>query len=276
MWISSSGSFSNILRNDKSIEEQCAPGSQYAEMKENIAIMDSIFDDSRGLEEDLEVFRGVGDGFLSMLFQKIGLAPSEYAKKDGSLDYRKIDKEGQMQKLVGVVYTDQCYVSTTTNRGYAASWASDAEHYNAAVSEVMAAHNMTNISGSEYFVPGSAANEERIKIEGEINQKLETSKAGAHMMIMQVPAKTKGIFMDAMGSGKDVRDYRAAAAQNELTLDRGLLYKIDGVSGSAGNYQFQVSVIGQGPKKAGAKYDPKTETHERLKQPAMATGIQDV
>ena len=99
------------------------------------------------------------------------------------------------------------------------------------------------------------------------------SQAGGHMMIMNVPAGTKGVFADAMGSQVKDPTKLFGAPQNEITLDRGLLYKITDVSGSAGSYQLYVTVVGSGSKKAAKRYDPKADKNAT---PALDTGIQDV
>lgn len=92
-------------------------------------------------------------------------------------------------------------------------------------------------------------------------------------MIMNLPAGTKGIFSDAMGSTSKDSSKQVGAPQNEITLDRGLIYKITDVSGSAGSYQLYVTVVGSGAKKEAKRYDPKTDTRARA---AFDTGIQDV
>ena len=56
-----------------------------------------------------------------------------------------------------------------------------------------------------------------------------------------------------MGSSQKDSSKMVGAPQNEVTLDRGLIYKITNVSGSNGNYRLYVTVVGQGQKKEAKK-----------------------
>lgn len=275
-WITSSGMYSEVLRSDESFEEMKAKKENKGDkaqvdfMSEMVGVMDSIFEDNAGLEENLETYRGVGDPFISYLFQQRGLSPKDYQKKDGHLDYAKIDKKGLLKKLIGMTYRDGCFVSTTTNRGYAAMWANQEAFREANDVRRQVLENTGMQEGSQ----------EREALERYADAVLlehaETAGKGGHMMIMNLPAGTKAVFADAMGSSQKDSSKMVGAPQNEVTLDRGLIYKITNVSGSNGNYRLYVTVVGQGQKKEAKKYDRSKETNAKGSAPAFESGIEDV
>ncbi|MBS6398022.1 MAG: hypothetical protein KH452_12905 [Clostridiales bacterium] len=274
-YIMNVGGYSSVLRTDKTFdelkaEEQDANKRATIEHYEKqVGVMDSVFEDNAGLEEALQVFRGVGNGFLQYLFSQKGLSPKAYTKKDGSLDYDKIDKKGLLKSLIGMTYQDKCFVSTSTNRGYAAMWANMGDFQAAKAEREQVLAESQTAQGSQ-----ERAELERYSEAVALNQ--AEAGTGGHMMIMDVPARTKAIFTDAMGSGnQDETALLSGAPQNEITLDRGLLYKITDVKGSGGSYQLYVSVVGQGAKKEAPKYDRAAEQGP-MAAPAFTSGIKDV
>ena len=277
MWIVNSGGFSSVLRNNDSFDELKRKAKDEREkqeighMEEQVGIMDSIFEDNAGLEENLETYRGVGDGFIAFLFAKQGVSSKEYEKKDapGKLDYTKIDKKGLLKKLVGMTYQDSCFVSTTTNRGYAAMWANQEEFMKARGTRDQVLQESATEEGSR-----ERAELERYSEAVMLNQ--AESGQGGHMMIMNLPAGTKAVFSDAMGSTQRDSSKMVGAPQNEVTLDRGLMYKITGAEGSNGNYRLYVTVTGTGSKKKAKTYDRSKDTDARGSAPAFDSGIQDV
>lgn len=271
-WIKNSGSYSEVLRNDKSFDEMRKEAKNPKEtdnlnfMEKMVGVIDSVFTDNAGLEESMETYRGVGDGFLSFLFAQRGLSPKDYLNKDGSLNYQKIDKKGLLKSLIGMTYQDKCFVSTSTNRGYAAMWANQNEFNDANKIRNEVLENSKTEEGS------LERKELERYSEAAVLNKAESGKGG-HMMVMNLPAGTKAIFADAFGSTSKDSKNMVGSPQNEITLDRGLMYKITDVSGSAGSYQLHVTVAVAGSKKAAEPYNPKTDDKAR---PALDTGIQDV
>lgn len=272
-WIKGSTSFAGVLRNPESFEQMKSKAltetarKDIDNMEGLVGVMDSIFSDNAGLEEQVEVYRGVSDEFLGYLLEQKGYPKENYLNKDGkTLNYQMIDKMGLLKGLVGMTYQDNCFVSTTTNRGYAAMWVNSVEFSKAKQirNEVLAQSKTEE---------GSREREELERYSEAVMLQQTESQAGGHMMIMNVPAGTKGVFADAMGSQVKDPTKLFGAPQNEITLDRGLLYKITDVSGSAGSYQLYVTVVGSGSKKAAKRYDPKADKNAT---PALDTGIQDV
>lgn len=297
-WISCSKDYSDALRGDQSIDEMIeelekekkskVKADSLRFVKKQIGVMDSIFTDNAGLEESLQVYRGVGDGFLKFLFQQKGFSEKDYeedtSKKDASsnkkngsvqntssdknkpLDYKKIDKKGLMKSLVGMTYKDNCFVSTSTNRGYCAMWANQ--------DAFKKADDMrTDMLQKSNTKEGSRERSELERYSESVALEQTEAGKGGHMMTMHLPAGTKAIFADAFGDKEQNHNIMKGASQNEVTLDRGLIYKITGVSGSAGSYQFYVTVVGSGTKKAADVYDAKADIEATA---ALDTGIQDV
>lgn len=97
-WITSSGMYSEVLRSDESFEEMKAKKENKGDkaqvdfMSEMVGVMDSIFEDNAGLEENLETYRGVGDPFISYLFQQRGCRLRTIKKKTDILTMQRLIK----------------------------------------------------------------------------------------------------------------------------------------------------------------------------------------
>lgn len=264
-WISSSGDKSSILRDKRSQEEilaQAAPNSNATESEKKnmkykmealknhingIVSMDSAFAKIPPISEPLTVYRGVNDQFIEFLLETNGFNKSKYMKRTGkdksspqTLDYEKLDKTGVMSKLVGKSFVDASFQSTTTNKGFAFGWGVGLHILKDKEQEAMAiAEEMIKPKKNEDGTIVQKTPEEIAEIKAYAEHQVLSqvgSHAGGHTIVIDLPAGTNAIFIDAAAS--ETRG--TGAEQNEVLLDRGMSYEIIDIRGGRGNFEIHV------------------------------------
>ncbi|MBR4986399.1 MAG: hypothetical protein IKY83_11750, partial [Proteobacteria bacterium] len=278
-WISDSGSFSKFLRDGDQSK---------AEMLDKVKKMDSVFEqEESALPMDMTVYRGVNNGMIKYLLEKKGVNPKHYMKGN-AFDIHAAKKSGALKKLKGMSYSDQCYVSTSTNKGFAVAWnqMNGNEDQKAAYKTATEASQtkVADLKNTTYDFPAfttpvdkteakrkglkwsndildkNAAIQKQYKEDGKTLDNLSQNGAG-HIMTIKLPKGTRGVFSDAMSKKGGTRTDDIAkswgANQNEITLDRGLRYNIkDFTISENGNMELDMSVTGYSKhRKSYGKYD---------------------
>lgn len=282
-WISDSASFSKFLRGG----DMSNP-----DMVDKVKKMDSVFEqEESALPVDMTVYRGVNNGMIKYLLEKKGVNP-KYYMNGNVFDIKAAKKNGALKKLKGMSYSDQCYVSTSTNKGFAIAWnqMSGGDDYKAKyTSATQASHSaIERLKNTNYDFPLSSdpsdqrtgkqratewynavtgrndAIKKQYQDDGKTLENLSQNGAG-HIMTIKLPKGTRGVFSDAMskGGGTRAEDIMKGigANQNEITLDRGLKYHIkDFTISDNGNMELDMSVTGYSKsRKSYGKYDADSD-----------------
>ncbi len=241
-YINSSSAINRSLREGKSIEElKNSRDDSEQQAGADREGMEKLFNRIPGLSENLTTFKGVDDHFLKSILQKAGVDVAALCVSGdpfGTLDYDELEETGGLNKLTGLTYVDEAYESTTTNRSFAEYWGSQ-NKVNMLRLEMNKRMRAMNLSPEEQKEL-SANNEENL-----LHMAAEEF-SGGHVMVIDCPAGTKGIFADMFRS--------EGTHQNEVTLDRGLTYRINKVRKiNKGKYELHVQVLTKGKKREAEK-----------------------
>jgi hypothetical protein len=225
----------NYLRRGKGSVDASQRNAVAGQIKQ----MDSLFAQRSGLSEEMNVYRGVNDGFLEFLLQQGGFDAARYGKDGGGIDHDKLRSSGILDEINqrGIEYTDKAYVSTSTSRGFAGYFP---------VGEQI--DDMRNMMKRQLYGYNRAHGKtgRDAQITQEENQAIFDAamhnmqyESGIHMMNMHLSDDVKGLAIDQMASSEGGRK-----EQNEFLLNRGQGYKVYGIREvSPGRYEMDVEVM---------------------------------
>ena len=180
------------------------------------------------IEEDTATYKGIEDSYFARMLQQAGLKRA--VKRDGTVDHDWLEKhQKQLQKkMVGMTFSDPRYTSTTTERGFAQSWANKK---NGIIRQqaFMDQHDLASLT------PEQTDELERL-------QSSRDTMEGAHVIQMNLPAGSRAAAIDHAATYN--RDF---SGQSEILVDRNSQFRVSGVNRtSRGRYDIIMDLLEAG------------------------------
>ncbi len=178
------------------------------------------------VKKDMNSFRGTDDRYLKFWLKTLGVEV-ETIPGSNVIDHKKMAQRMDeiRQKIVGKVYVDKGFTSTTTEEEYAKSWIQG------------------NIK-SNLGVEKSGMNEQDAEEIEELLYKPAAEIPGQHVMLMDIPAGSNAALIDRMGTSKYI-------SQQELLVNYGSSWVVtDFQMGThPGQYVIKVKLLKEGGEK---------------------------
>ena len=176
---------------------------------------------------NLDVFRGVSDGFLTYLLSSDPSFTPEIRSSalngDGTLNHRWLAEGDHYKIFEGITFRDAAFVSTSTNKYFARRWANMVRHQE----EAAKYKGKTDAASRAAYQSHTGGNEFK-------------DISGAHVLNMHLPAGTRAMFVDTMFTRTN-----RPRGQDEVTLDAGYTYTITSVTRvGEGMYEMEVTCVG--------------------------------
>lgn len=162
------------------------------------------------LQENITGYKGISDKYLALLFEQHGLKKA--VNRDGTINHKWLSKnQKKMRKaLIGKVFHDKAYTSTSTERSFAQFWAR---------------HKAGSEAMKRYVDNGQDDKAQEIQNMIENNPE---KIPGAHMVRFNMPKGANASFVDRT-SDKHFADLKKPVDQREILIDKGSSFKISDI-----------------------------------------------
>ena len=231
------------IRDSRDINNYLRTGTAATGKEDSLKKMaDSISSRMGTLDDDQMSFRSVSDVALLPIIEQLGLS-DEVIKSNGMIDHKALMEN--KSKLIGTVFKDDAFVSTTASSGFAEKWGANIARRDRGVFSDRALRRH-KFSKKEMSMPRmqndiDLFNDKSLAVKDHNmtanfladriftgNKAIKESDIGSHIMEIMMPKGTKAAYIDG-SSGKGLGDSTIDNQQFEILLNKGSHFKINDI-----------------------------------------------
>ena len=192
--------------------------------------------ESNPLADDLTTYRGISDTYLSLMLRDVGL--KQAVRKDGTVNHQWMNRNPKkVQKaLVGSVFTDPGFTSTSIDRTVSENWARK-------VARTEAMDRIRKAYEDNPMAPEAAEASEKV-----VTQAQQGALPGVHLLQVSMPKGASASLIDQSAMAG-----RVDSCQKEVLANHGSSYRITGVQRGSGpdSYFITMEMLAEAQRRKG-------------------------